>query len=177
MFVYFQGIFTGPCGTNLDHGVTVVGYGTENGMDYWIVKNSWGAYWGERGYVRMQRNVNTKAGLCGIAIEPSYPIKTGWNPPHPAPTPPSPVKPPTVCDEDAECPESTTCCCVFPVGNYCFAWGCCPLENAVCCDDHYSCCPHDYPVCHVTQGTCSMVRDADEHIIYKHINACLMTYM
>ncbi|KAK6938647.1 LOW QUALITY PROTEIN: Granulin [Dillenia turbinata] len=39
---------------------------------------------------------------------------------------------------------------------YCFAWGCCPLEGATCCDDHYSCCPHDYPVCNVDAGTCLM---------------------
>nr|GMD84912.1 low-temperature-induced cysteine proteinase-like [Ipomoea batatas] len=103
---------------------------------------------GEKGYVRMHRNVNTKAGLCGIAIEPSYPIKKGGNPPHPPPappSPPSPVKPPTVCDEYDECPASTTCCCVFTLGDFCFAWGCCPLENAICCDDHYSCCPNEYP--------------------------------
>ncbi|XP_019175196.1 PREDICTED: low-temperature-induced cysteine proteinase-like [Ipomoea nil] len=156
---YESGVFTGMCGTNLDHGVTVVGYGTENGLDYWIVKNSWGSHWGEKGYVRMHRNVNTEAGLCGIAIEPSYPIKKGGNPPRPPPTPPSPVKPPTVCDKYDECPASNTCCCVFLVGDFCFAWGCCPLENAICCDDHFSCCPHDYPVCNVRQGTCLMSKN------------------
>ncbi|KAJ4810751.1 Cysteine protease [Rhynchospora pubera] len=71
---YSSGIFTGSCGTNLDHGVLVVGYGPcSTGTAYWIVKNSWGTSWGESGYIRMQRNVASTAGLCGIAMEPSYP--------------------------------------------------------------------------------------------------------
>ncbi|CAN4095357.1 unnamed protein product [Withania somnifera] len=156
---YKSGIFTGRCGTAVDHGVVAVGYGTENGMDYWIVRNSWGASWGEKGYLRMQRNVASRKGLCGIAIEPSYPVKTGQNPPNPGPSPPSPVKPPTACDEYSQCPESTTCCCVFEFGHSCFSWGCCPLDGATCCEDHYSCCPHDYPVCHIRSGTCSMSKN------------------
>ncbi|KAJ4758306.1 hypothetical protein LUZ62_068681, partial [Rhynchospora pubera] len=71
---YSSGIFTGSCGTNLDHGVLVVGYGPcSTGTAYWILKNSWGTSWGESGYIRMQRNVASTAGLCGIAMEPSYP--------------------------------------------------------------------------------------------------------
>ncbi|KAL0366212.1 UNVERIFIED_CONTAM: Cysteine proteinase RD21A [Sesamum radiatum] len=157
--LYESGIFTGKCGTSLDHGVVAVGYGSENGKDYWIVRNSWGASWGEKGYIRMQRNVEARSGLCGIAIEPSYPTKTGANPPNPGPSPPSPVTPPSVCDDYYECPESTTCCCVYEYSSYCFAWGCCPLEGATCCEDHYSCCPHEYPVCHIQSGTCSISKD------------------
>lgn len=153
--LYVSGVFTGKCGTALDHGVTAVGYGTENGLDYWIVRNSWGASWGEAGYIRMERNlVGTAKGKCGIAMEASYPIKKGQNPPKPGPSPPSPIQPPTVCDSYFSCPESNTCCCVYEYSNYCFAWGCCPLEGATCCDDHYSCCPHDYPVCNINAGTC-----------------------
>ena len=64
----------------LDHGVVVVGYGTENGVDYWLVRNSWGTEWGEKGYIKIQRNVaNTDTGKCGIAMEASYPIKNGEN--------------------------------------------------------------------------------------------------
>ncbi|KAL8172036.1 hypothetical protein V2J09_023840 [Rumex salicifolius] len=155
--LYESGIFTGKCGTSLDHGVAAVGYGTSNGVDYWIVRNSWGSSWGENGYIKMERNlVGTSSGKCGIAMEASYPIKKGQNPPNPGPSPPSPVKPPTVCDEYSTCPEGNTCCCVYEYGNYCFSWGCCPLEGATCCDDHYSCCPSDYPVCDVYAGTCLM---------------------
>ncbi|XP_058070087.1 cysteine proteinase mucunain-like [Magnolia sinica] len=153
--LYKSGIFTGRCGTELDHGVAAVGYGTENGVDYWIVKNSWGTEWGEKGYIRMERNLaHTTTGKCGIAMEASYPIKKGQNPPNPGPSPPTPVKPPAVCDGYYSCPESNTCCCIFDLGRYCFTWGCCPLESATCCDDHYSCCPQEFPVCNVKEGIC-----------------------
>ncbi|KNA16247.1 hypothetical protein SOVF_090680 [Spinacia oleracea] len=156
--LYSSGIFTGKCGMALDHGVTAVGYGTEDGVDYWIVRNSWGSGWGEEGYIRMERNTKY-TGLCGIAMEPSYPIKEGLNPPNPGPSPPTPIKPPSVCDSYFSCPQGNTCCCIYEYGNYCFTWGCCPLEAASCCEDHYSCCPHDYPICHVNQGTCSMSKN------------------
>jgi len=100
-FSYGSGIFTG-CGFNqidINHVVQLVGYGTENGMDYWIVRNSWGSGWGEKGYIRLERHSDgdmtkwcgpddtpqdgtgcdggppqiTACGSCGIWYDASYP--------------------------------------------------------------------------------------------------------
>ncbi|XP_075132322.1 cathepsin K-like [Leptodactylus fuscus] len=66
--MYCNGIFDGKCTTNQNHAVIIVGYGTEHDdesdedIDYWIVRNSWGENWGDNGYVKMKRNINQ----CGI---------------------------------------------------------------------------------------------------------------
>ena len=69
---YTSGVITKDCGLELDHGVLAVGYGTtDDGQDYYLVKNSWGPTWGENGYVRVGREKGV--GVCGIQMEPSYP--------------------------------------------------------------------------------------------------------
>jgi len=68
---YAGGIYSdNSCGTNLDHGVNLVGYGSENGMEYWILRNSWGTSWGEEGYMRILRGKN----ICGLSQTPSIPV-------------------------------------------------------------------------------------------------------
>ncbi|KAL5218866.1 hypothetical protein ABZP36_019550 [Zizania latifolia] len=72
---YDRGVLGGAgCGTELNHAVTAVGYGTaSDGTGYWLMKNSWGASWGEGGYVRIRRGVG-REGACGIAKLASYPV-------------------------------------------------------------------------------------------------------
>jgi len=77
---YFQTYQSGilsdgaACGTQLDHAVTVVGWGSDAsaGMDYWIVKNSWSSTWGEDGYVRLA--IQDGIGVCGVQQDPVYPL-------------------------------------------------------------------------------------------------------
>ena len=73
--LYAGGVMTAACGTALDHGVLAVGYGTMGGQDYYKVKNSWGASWGEAGYILLGRGpqYNGGAGQCGILSAASYP--------------------------------------------------------------------------------------------------------
>merc|ERR1712118_180627 len=66
---YSGGVITSGCGTNLDHGVTAVGYTSS----YFIVKNSWGASWGQNGYV----NIGSSGNVCGIHSDASYPTVSG----------------------------------------------------------------------------------------------------
>ncbi|KAF2309534.1 hypothetical protein GH714_003732 [Hevea brasiliensis] len=83
-----SGIYDGSCSDNpddIDHAVLMVGYGSENDGDYWIVKNSWGTDWGMEGYFYLRRNTNLPYGVCAVNAMASYPTKEST-----APSPPSP---------------------------------------------------------------------------------------
>jgi len=77
---YKSGVLTAACGTKLDHGVLLVGYGESSGIiekqKFWKVKNSWGPTWGDEGYVMLVRDTdaNRGKGECGILMQPSYPV-------------------------------------------------------------------------------------------------------
>jgi C1A family cysteine protease len=74
--LYKSGVFSASCGVNLDHGVLVVGYGNENNLDYYLVKNSWGTSWGDDGYIKLGRGkqYNNGDGQCGLLLQGSFPI-------------------------------------------------------------------------------------------------------
>jgi len=79
--MYKSGVFTANCNTDLDHGVLLIGYGTQNGQDYYILKNSWGNLWGMSGYLLIGKGndpatgkpYNNGAGQCGVLGMASYP--------------------------------------------------------------------------------------------------------
>ena len=71
---YESDVFEGPCGTELNHAVTIIGYDTtDDGKKYWLIKNSWGESWGENGYMKLLRESGEPEGVCGVAMKASYP--------------------------------------------------------------------------------------------------------
>ncbi|GMH72490.1 hypothetical protein TL16_g05929 [Triparma laevis f. inornata] len=124
---YSSGVYDdASCGDNLDHGVLVVGL-TD---DAYIVKNSWGETWGDAGYIQMKRGMN----ICGIGIQPSYPVSKKGDPvPVPDPTPgPQPGPQPNECGCSA---DSVQMCGAFGMMCCCGANGdtTCMATDTCCC--------------------------------------------
>ncbi|XP_034954971.2 cathepsin S [Zootoca vivipara] len=71
-FLFKRGVYDDPkCSQHINHGVVVIGYGTEEGKEYWLVKNSWGPSFGDEGFIKIARNHGNR---CGIASQCSYPL-------------------------------------------------------------------------------------------------------
>jgi len=71
--LYKTGVFdSASCGTDLDHAVALVGFGSEGGQDYYILRNSWGTTWGDQGYMKIA-DQGTGAGVCGVQSAPTFP--------------------------------------------------------------------------------------------------------
>lgn len=122
---YSRGVFSSTtCGVTLDHGVLVVGYGTDaaTGSKYFKIKNSWGPSWGESGFIRFAAGTGSAKGVCGINMQPVYATAPkGDLPPSPPAPPPSP-DPPGSCDM----PDSERDSCgYFLSESQCEARGCC----------------------------------------------------
>jgi len=169
-----QGIYDGDCSSDpddIDHAVLIVGYGSEEDEDYWIVKNSWGTSWGMEGYIYIRRNTNLKYGVCAINYMASYPTKEPTAPspssppsppspppPQPLPPPPPPPPPPPIrCGGFSYCSAHETCCCLYELYDFCLVYGCCGYENGVCCRGTEYCCPSDFPICVTEDGLCLKV--------------------
>ncbi len=71
--LYSGGIYDGECSDDIDRGMLLVGYGAENGVDYWILKNTLGKGWGEGGWMRLIRTAENGSGKCGILLAGSVP--------------------------------------------------------------------------------------------------------
>ncbi|XP_050225567.1 cysteine protease XCP1-like [Mercurialis annua] len=172
--LYTSGIYDGTCSSNpadIDHAVLIVGFGSEDGEDYWIAKNSWGTEWGMKGYFYLKRNTDLAYGVCAVNAMASYPTKESSAPsptsppsppsplpprppPPPTPVPPPPSPLPVQCGGFTYCQSDETCCCLFEFYDFCLVYGCCPYENAVCCTGSDFCCPSEYPICDTEVKLC-----------------------
>jgi C1A family cysteine protease len=110
---YDSGVIDDGCGSQIDHGVLAVGFGTMDGKNYWKVKNSWGDQWGSDGFVYLARGKQ----ICGIGTNASYPLVDPTVAPTPAPPAPPPTPPPAPCTFGDDAFSKT---CLLTCFNWCY---------------------------------------------------------
>lgn len=150
---YHSGVLKNPsCSTTgLNHAINIVGYGS-SGLEYWMVRNSWGTSFGEQGYIRMARG-HCQCGLCrqvvtptGVTVGGAGPTPPGPSPtpPGPSPTPPGP-SPCNQCQWNSDCPRGEDC--YYPSSSA--SHGCCsagpPFLGAQKKPDGYCTWKHECP--------------------------------
>merc|ERR1711862_990153 len=123
---YSSGVLDVPCGSRLDHGVAIVGYGEDNGKQYWKIRNSWGTRWGEDGYIRVVRG----KGECGLNTDVSTATGITVDGSGPAPTPSG-----LTCDQcEAQGHAKDGCDCGVCGSFGLCTWTCQPGGARVACD-------------------------------------------
>jgi KDEL-tailed cysteine endopeptidase len=152
---YKGGVLSQKCGTQLDHGVLLVGYGSQDGKDYWKVKNSWGTVWGSDGYILLERGTGSpdgSAGECGLRQQPSYPVVSKTpGPVPPSPSPPTPPSPPPAPPTPGKSHYEKPPCQADEVQAQIQG-----LDGALCAPKcQGTTCPSDKPSCHSTP-TCAL---------------------
>ena len=171
---YESGIVRSCCYRALEHAPTVVGWGIDAKEPYWIVRNSWGSSWGERGYIRLELGSNQ----CGITQSPTAPCvcagcktnkcaKPTPLPPSPPPIPPPPPPPPSqqTCTATGKVKKPYYCALAYPV--------CCSAQLGNVTDTNY-CCSGANPVCCSLKGTewCCAGNQVCSTTKPKECNAC-----
>jgi C1A family cysteine protease len=120
---YANGVFAGCTTTSINHAILVVGYGSENGQDYWLVKNSWGPDWGNRGMIKIQRGTG-QCGIGGYCYAAQCDRSSGKLSDPPITPAPKPIPPQQECDLSATYQNLN--------GEYTFRWG--NNESKVTCN-------------------------------------------
>ena len=111
---YANGVFAQCTSKDINHAVLVVGYGTENGVDFWLVKNSWGTTWGNNGMIKIRRGSN-ECGIGKYCYAAQCVKTTGKLSDPPVTPPPKPIPPQQECDVSKTYPGLT--------GSYTLRWG------------------------------------------------------
>ncbi|EQC39884.1 hypothetical protein SDRG_02541 [Saprolegnia diclina VS20] len=122
---YQSGVVKSCPGSQSDHAVLAVGYGTLSGVNHFKIKNSWGTSWGAGGYIYLQRGVGSN-GMCNVAEHPSYP-KISTSPTPTSQNPPTKTPAPTPAPTADQCHGCSQC--YYPAGDGCYDF------DAATCED------------------------------------------
>jgi len=198
------GVFDGPCDGEVDrrtnHVVLFVGYGTMDGADYFLLKNSWGLTWGDFGYMKIARGAGSRGhGTCNLFTRAAYPVVSAT--PNAPTTTSGPTTPPQCCagcpnsafcspvskncydtknkDYYQECPKASSCCAGCPNSAFCspVSRNCYDTKNR----DYYQVCPKagsccagcpDSAYCSPVSRNCYDTKNRDYYQVCPKASSC-----